>query len=74
MAALRYMSGKQLAAQRSERPEKLAWIERQVAAGELVIRQATRAERARYGITSARPAPAKRSAGRRAAHALAARP
>jgi hypothetical protein len=55
MAALRYMSGKQLAAQRSERPEKLAWIECQVAAGELVIRQATREERRRYGITSARP-------------------
>ena len=64
MAALRYMSGRQLAAQRSERPEKLAWIERQVAAGELVIRQATREERRRYGITSARPATSTARSGR----------
>ncbi len=55
MAALRYMSGKQLATQRSQRAETLAWIERQVLAGELIIRQATLEERERYCIGRARP-------------------
>jgi hypothetical protein len=55
MAALRYMSGKQLAKQRSERVDKLAWIEQQVASGELVIRQATSEECRRYGIGVPRP-------------------
>jgi hypothetical protein len=55
MAALRYMSGRELATKRSQRDEKLAWIARQVAAGELVIRQATAEERARYGIAPPPP-------------------
>ena len=33
--------------------EKLAWIQQQLARGELVIRQATDEERRRYGITDA---------------------
>jgi hypothetical protein len=35
------------------RADKLAWIERQIANGELVIRQATADERERYGIAAA---------------------
>jgi len=52
MAALRYMSGRELATRLTERGAKLEWIEHQVASGELVIRQATPEERARYGIPS----------------------
>ena len=54
MAVLRYMSGKQLTAQRSQRLDKLEAIAQQVAAGELVIRQATSEERERYGIGQSR--------------------
>jgi hypothetical protein len=64
MAALRYMSGRELETRRTQRTEKLEWIEQQIATGDLVIRQATAQERARYGIapeagtrrTRARPA------------------
>jgi hypothetical protein len=52
MAALRYMSGRELANRRSQRNEKLEWIEQQVACGELVIRQATAEECERYGIAA----------------------
>ena len=52
MAALRYMSGRELANRRSQRKEKLEWIEQQVACGELVIRQATAEECERYGIAA----------------------
>ena len=50
MAVLRYMSGRELVTRRRERVAKLEWIEEQVTRGELVIRQATPEERARYGI------------------------
>jgi len=50
MAALRYMSGRELANRHTQRKEKLEWIEQQVACGELVIRQATAEECERYGI------------------------
>jgi len=70
MAALRYMSGRELATRRTQREAQLAWIEEQVASGELVIRQATPEERARYGIApvvGCAPPPPRRqrtSAGR----------
>jgi hypothetical protein len=50
MAALRYMSGRELAKRGTQRIEQLEWIQQQVACGELVIRQATVEERERYGI------------------------
>jgi hypothetical protein len=52
MAALRYMSGRELVTRRCEREAKLAWIAEQVAHGALVIRQATVEERKRYGIAA----------------------
>jgi len=58
MAKLRYMSGRELDKRRSARELQLAWIRQQVARGELVIRQATAEERARYGITAPPAAPA----------------
>ena len=70
MAALRYMSGRELETRRSQRLDKLEWIAHQVESGELVIRQATAEERARYGIrvgAATRGAPA----GGRRAHASA---
>ena len=69
MAALRYMSGKQLSTQRTERERKLEWIKEQVATGDLVIRQATAEECARYGISAApeavQPAPQRARPARR---------
>lgn len=53
MAVLRYMSGRDLVKQRSERVVKLAWIEQQVEDGTLIVRQATPAERRRYGMEPA---------------------
>lgn len=52
MAALRYMSGRELANRRTQRTEQLEWIQEQVACGELVIRQATVEECERYGIAA----------------------
>ena len=45
------------------RSEKLAWIEAQIASGDLVVRRATAEERARYGITPHPREPARK--GRR---------
>jgi len=66
MAALRYMSGRELETRRSERQGKLAWIAAQVASGDLVIRQATAEERARYGIAGDVVAPMRREPARAA--------
>ena len=63
---LRYMSHVQLAAQRVERADKLAFIEHQVACGTLVIRQASAEERERYGI-SKMPRPSAHAPRRRSA-------
>ena len=41
--------------------ERVAWLEDQIERGELVIRQATTAERERYGITPAAAATATAS-------------
>ena len=49
------MSRVHLPAQLSERTNKVAWIDHQVAGGALVIRQATAEERERYGIGKVRP-------------------
>jgi hypothetical protein len=57
MTQLRYMSGKELITRRFDRDAKLAWIRQQVASGELVIRQATPAERERFGIRAPAAAP-----------------
>jgi len=46
------MHGRELTARRSEREAKLAWIDEQVATGQLVIRQATAEECERYGIAA----------------------
>jgi hypothetical protein len=78
MAALRYMSGRELATRRDERVQKLEWIAQQVTTGELVIRQATAEERARYGIPVDPEAHAnsgeRRTRGRRRVAASASRP
>jgi|HubBroStandDraft_6_1064221.scaffolds.fasta_scaffold1419240_1 hypothetical protein len=50
MTALRYMSARDLAKQRSMSAERREWMLHQVATGELVIRQATPEERSRYRI------------------------
>ena len=57
MTKLRYMSAKDLANQRALSDDRRVWMHRQVATGELVIRQATPEERERYGIRD--PAPAR---------------
>lgn len=54
-----------------ERADKLAWIEQQIASGELVIRQATQEERLRYGIGSR---PVRKPAGRRGSNQTGPRP
>ena len=64
MTQLRYMSGKDLANQRSAGDARREWIRHQVATGELVIRQATPQERERYGISkTAAPRAGRQPAG-----------
>lgn len=60
MTKLRYMSAKDLANQRSLSEDRRVWMTRQVASGELVIRQATPEERERYGIHAPTPARGRR--------------
>ena len=60
MTKLRYMSAKDLANQRSLSDERRVWMHRQVASGELVIRQATPEERELYGIREPAPTPLRR--------------